>query len=257
MGARTVTLNGAPVWRRVARRAIMAPGLRLLAPGWPDAGRRVVQGPPLTELLARAAARAGEIRLAVNAGAGEGLYTPLIRRAVPGANLLEFDMSPAPAGTGRNSTRFAASLTSIPLPSGSVQLAVCTEVLEHVQDDDRAARELRRILTDGGSLVLSVPTPPAVFDPAHVREGYTLMELSALLRRCGLVVVDARYCMHTFFKAVLRRWRPYRVPLGVILALAWLDRWVRVGTPMDLIVLARPDGALTPGRDEQPPARES
>jgi len=242
MGSGAVTRNDVPAWRRAARRALGAPGLRLLAPGWPDSGRRIVQGPALTALLARAAARAERVGVAVNAGAGEALYTPLIRRATPDATLLEFDISPH-RGVSAGDARFAASLTAIPLASGSVQLAACTEVLEHVPDDDGAVAELRRILDERGSLVLSVPTPPAVFDPAHVREGYTLDELSGLLARHGLVVIEARYCMHALFKTVLRRWRPYRVPLGAILLLAWLDRWLRIGRPMDLVVLARPAGA--------------
>jgi hypothetical protein len=79
-----------------------------------------------------------------------------------------------------------------------------------------------------------------VFDPAHVREGYTLQELTALLDRQGLRIDDARYCMHACFKMVLQYWRPYRVPLGIIVGLAWLDRMLRLGTPMDLVVLARP-----------------
>ena len=121
-----------------------------------------------------------------------------------------------------------------------MDLAICTEVLEHVKDDRTAVEELRRVLSPGGSLVLSVPTPPAVFDPANVREGYTLAQLSALFEDQGLTIVEARYCMHYCFQAVLTLWRPRRVPLGVILGLAWLDRVVRLGSPMDLVVLARP-----------------
>jgi SAM-dependent methyltransferase len=218
------------------------PVIRLVAPGWPDAGRRVVQRPALVSLIGQAAtdARSGtRIQRALNAGAGEGLHTPVIRRFVGDALLLEFDVS-HPAERPPDGERFCASLTAIPLPDASIDLAVCTEVLEHVPDDDRAVAELRRVLTRNGALVLSVPTPPAVFDPAHVREGYTLEDLSTLFARHGLRIDEARYCMHACFKMVLQYWRPYRVPLGLIVALAWLDRWLRVGTPMDLVVLARP-----------------
>jgi hypothetical protein len=45
--------------------------------------------------------------------------------------------------------------------------------------------------------------------------------------------------MHACFKLVLQYWRPYMVPLGLIVGLAWIDRWLRLGSPMDLVVLAR------------------
>jgi SAM-dependent methyltransferase len=230
-----------PLWRRIARRGLSVPVVRLVAPGWPDAGRRVVQRPALESLISRAAQeRRGRPRIkrALNAGAGEGLHTPVIRRFVRDALLLEFDVS-RPDRRPVDGQRFCASLTAIPLPDASVDLAVCTEVLEHVPDDERAIAELKRVLIASGVLVLSVPTPPAVFDPAHVREGYTLQELTTLFEHHGLRIEETRYCMHACFKMVLQYWRPYRVPLGVIVGLAWLDRWLRLGKPMDLIVLAR------------------
>jgi SAM-dependent methyltransferase len=214
--------------------------VRLVAPGWPDAGRRIVQTPALEALLARATADRPAPAIALNAGVGEGLYSPMLRRFAAGARLLEFDFAIPKQATDPRAHRLAASLTAIPVRSGSVDLAICTEVLEHVADDRSAVAELRRVLSPGGSLVLSVPTPPAVYDPAHVREGYTLAQLSALFEALGLTIVEARYCMHYCFQAVLTYWRPRRVPLGVILGLAWLDRVVRLGSPMDMVVLARP-----------------
>ncbi len=226
--------------RRLARRLARAPVLRLLAPGWPDAGRRIVQTRPLEALLARATADGVPPTTALNAGVGEGLYSPMLRRFAGNALLLEFDFAVPPKSADPRACRFSASLAAIPLPSGSVDLAICTEVLEHVADDRRAVAELRRVLALTGFLVLSVPTPPAVFDPAHVREGYTRDQLTALFEENGLAIVDCRFCMYSCFKAVLRYWRPRRVPLGVILGLAWVDRYVPLGSPMDMVVLARP-----------------
>lgn len=211
-----------------------------MAPGWPDAGRRIVQTPALEVLLARATAQGPAPAVALNAGVGEGLYSPMLRRFAANALLLEFDFAVPPRSADPRARRFSASLTAIPVRSGSVDLAICTEVLEHVEDDRCAVAELRRVLAPTGSLVLSVPTPPAIFDPAHVREGYTREQLATLFEANGLTLVDARYCMHSGFKAVLRHWRPRRVPLGVILGLAWLDRGLRLGSPMDMVVLARP-----------------
>ena len=226
--------------RRLARRLARAPVLRLLAPGWPDAGRRIVQTRPLEALLARATADGVPPTTALNAGVGEGLYSPMLRRFAGNALLLEFDFAVPPKSADPRACRFSASLTAIPLPSGSVDLAICTEVLEHVADDRRAVAELRRVLAPGGFLVLSVPTPPAVFDPGPCSRGIHAGSAVRALRREGLTIVDAGYCMYSCFQAVL-----------TILAASSSPAWghpgpglagslVPLGSPMDLVVLARP-----------------
>ncbi len=67
-------------------RILTTPGVRLLAPGWPDAGRLIVQLPILEPLVDRAA-RESTPRQMLNAGVGEGLHTPLLRRHSPDARL--------------------------------------------------------------------------------------------------------------------------------------------------------------------------
>lgn len=49
------------------------------------------------------------------------------------------------------------SILSLPIPSKCADLAVCTEVLEHVFETEQALTELHRILKPGGSLLLSTP----------------------------------------------------------------------------------------------------
>lgn len=48
-------------------------------------------------------------------------------------------------------------ISDIDLPDDSVDVVICVHVLEHVPDDRRALRELRRILRPGGWAVLQVP----------------------------------------------------------------------------------------------------
>jgi SAM-dependent methyltransferase len=48
-------------------------------------------------------------------------------------------------------------ITNIPLRDGSVDFIVCCHVLEHVPDDVKAMRELRRVLKPDGWAVINVP----------------------------------------------------------------------------------------------------
>ncbi len=51
----------------------------------------------------------------------------------------------------------AADITSLPFENESFHHVICSEVMEHIPDDSRAARELVRVLKPGGNLVISVP----------------------------------------------------------------------------------------------------
>jgi SAM-dependent methyltransferase len=53
----------------------------------------------------------------------------------------------------------AGSVTALPHPDGSFDRALCLDVLEHLtfEEQPRALAELRRVLTTGGELLVSVP----------------------------------------------------------------------------------------------------
>jgi SAM-dependent methyltransferase len=48
-------------------------------------------------------------------------------------------------------------ITDIQFPDNSFDLILCSHVLEHVQDDRKAMRELERVLAPGGRALLMIP----------------------------------------------------------------------------------------------------
>lgn len=54
-----------------------------------------------------------------------------------------------------------ADLQRLPFPDGSYDLVVCSHVLEHVPDDRAAMRELRRICSSRGRVLIMVPLDPS------------------------------------------------------------------------------------------------
>jgi 2-polyprenyl-3-methyl-5-hydroxy-6-metoxy-1,4-benzoquinol methylase len=50
-----------------------------------------------------------------------------------------------------------ANIAKLPFADGFFDLVLCSEVLEHIEDDKTAVSELLRVLKGGGDLVVSVP----------------------------------------------------------------------------------------------------
>ena len=217
-----------------------------LMPGWPDEGRRIVQGPHLRALLARVSSGNGRrLRCVFNAGAGEGGYSPLLL-GLPGVeSVVESDFGwniHNPRRIDPKQVFLCSTLASIPLKDRAFDLVLCTEVLEHIEEHERALDEMARVISSGGWLLITVPTPPAVHDPAHVREGYRPNELTAMLTRRGFQIVDSRFCMYFWFRFVLvltKRLPARCTPRILIRGLAGLDKLLPLGKPMDLMILAR------------------
>ncbi len=58
----------------------------------------------------------------------------------------------------------AIDVTTLPYPSQTFDLVICNHVLEHVPDDGKAMRELRRVLKPGGVAILQVPISAAAHE---------------------------------------------------------------------------------------------
>ena len=65
-----------------------------------------------------------------------------------------------------------SNISSIPVPDGSFDVVLCTEVLEHIPDPLAAIREFARVLKPGGTLLLTAPFCSLThFAPYHYSSG--------------------------------------------------------------------------------------
>ncbi|HOD15210.1 MAG TPA: methyltransferase domain-containing protein [Spirochaetota bacterium] len=99
---------------------------------------------------------------------------------------------------------------NLPFKDGSFDRIICSEVMEHVRDDDLACRELTRVLKKNGRIAITVPTifSEHVYDlltyeyytspGGHIRK-YRPKELAAIMRRNGLEIygVGFKHAYHT------------------------------------------------------------
>jgi SAM-dependent methyltransferase len=73
-------------------------------------------------------------------------------------------------------------LTKTPFPDGSIDVVLCSHVLEHVADDVKAIREMRRIVKEDGWALINVPSDPGRQD---VDEDPSVADPAERLRRFG------------------------------------------------------------------------
>ncbi len=72
-------------------------------------------------------------------------------------------------------------VAALPFPDDDFDLVICSHVLEHVQDDRRAMRELHRVLRPGGLAILLVP----MSQRADTDEDPTITDPEERARRFG------------------------------------------------------------------------
>jgi len=110
-----------------------------------------------------------------------------------------------------------AGAEAVPLEDESVDLVLCTEVLEHLPDAGHALREFRRILRDGGRAILSIPIPPDPYpNPEHLHASFVPADLEALLAANGFSIVDRATCMFAITRGVLWLTQVLRAPLPLV-----------------------------------------
>jgi len=116
------------------------------------------------EMIVNAAGKRIKGRVLEN-GCGVGMYVEHLAPYGGQVIGLEYDFERAAEAGTRSPNILNAAGESLPLPSGTLDLILSHEVLEHVQDDAQAVRDMVRVLRNpdpvlgkpGGRIVLFVP----------------------------------------------------------------------------------------------------
>lgn len=106
----------------------------------------------------------------LDAGAGRGPYCVIASSFFKKVYCDEYDIEELSKAENyiknknmRNVEFLHNDLTHTSYPSNSIDIAVCSEVLEHIPERQKAANELYRILRSGGKLLLSMPQKNSIF----------------------------------------------------------------------------------------------
>jgi SAM-dependent methyltransferase len=140
-------------------------------------------------------------RTVLDAGAGVGTYSRLILESGRRAVALEPDDGIRAELVRRlgDADEFRVLKGDLADPAvvprardAGIDSAVCLNVLEHIEDDRGALRNLRAVLPSGGKLALLVPAHPVLFNSidravGHFRR-YRRKELVAKIEEAGLAI---------------------------------------------------------------------
>ncbi|MCZ6474269.1 MAG: class I SAM-dependent methyltransferase [SAR324 cluster bacterium] len=240
---------------------------------------------------------------ALDAGCGQGRHSlELLRRGCPAVAM---DLNPAdlahtryvvaalvrelreaggapPLDAGRKLGFLAmrGDTLNLPFASGRFDRVICSEVLEHVADPARAARELARVLKPGGVIAVSVPTPITEWvyryssddyfrtPGGHVRI-FAPRDLAALLADQGLRVIDVNFehafhsiywwarCvfgLHNEAHPVIRHCKKILTYTMFSPRLARAERFFNHIVPKSMVLYASKDAANSPRVELRPPA---
>jgi len=106
----------------------------------------------------------------------------------------------------RHGSVVRGDIRALPFPSGSVDLVLATDVIEHVEDDLLALREISRVLAPGGKVLITVPAFQSLWGPEDVRSWhkrrYRLRPLVELIAASGLRPIVTYYFNYLLFVPV-------------------------------------------------------
>jgi SAM-dependent methyltransferase len=158
---------------------------------WWYRGRRTVIERVLTGMRLPARARI----LDAGCGSGRNMVDLARHGTVTGVELSETSVELARA---RNVGEvISGSVLDMPFPADSFDLAVSLDVIEHLEDDLGALREMRRTVTPGGSLLLTVPAYPWLWsghdEINHHHRRYTRRSLELVAEQSGWEQVRTTY----------------------------------------------------------------
>jgi len=175
---------------------------------WWYRGRRTV----LEGVLGGLDLPAGTRILDAGCGSGRNMIELARYGAVTGVELSE--TSVALARERQCGEVVAGSVLEMPFPDHSFELAVSLDVIEHLEDDLTALREMRRTVAPGGALLVTVPAYQWLWsghdEINHHHRRYTRRSLQHVAEQAGW-----RQARTTYFNSLL-------LPVAILLRV--LDR---------------------------------
>ena len=194
---------------------------------WWFAGRRAIVSSLLHAALSSRPPNASSALRLLDLGCGTGANLSMLCHAIaaegstPSGHVAALDYSPLALDfASQHSGELPVSLlrgdaTILPFASNAFDIVTMLDVLEHVEDDAGAVKEIFRVLKPGGAFILSVPAYQKLWsahdEALHHFRRYEYCDLRKVLRRGGFQVWRLSFAM-SLMPPVAWFWRRFILP---------------------------------------------
>lgn len=139
------------------------------------------------------------------------------------SNVVGVELNPDAAEFARKKTGVevvVADSTALPFENNEFDCVFATDVIEHIENDEAALKELARVLRPGGKLIITVPAFMSLWglqdDLSHHHRRYRMHQLRRVVVGAGLTINESFYFNFLLFPAVFLVRRLMRVfPLKI------------------------------------------
>jgi SAM-dependent methyltransferase len=128
---------------------------------------------------------------------------------------------------------YICDATEIPVPDGSFDVVLCTEVLEHVPEPIKLVKEIARILKPDGRLIMTAPLGSGIHqEPYHFYGGFTPFWYERFLGEAGFkqLTIEANAGFYKFYSQESLRFlqlsMPTNLPISWLPKLLWAPLWL-------------------------------
>lgn len=133
-------------------------------------------------------------------GCGTGFFSVALKNK--GASLFCADTSQEALNMVRSKgleNTFLAKAASLPFAGDKFDTVIALDVLEHLEDDQRAVCEIFRVLKPGGTLLVTVPALRVLYGPQDKRIGHHRRYTKKMLKRLFTDFKISRITFYNFF----------------------------------------------------------
>lgn len=142
----------------------------------------------------------------LDAGAGEARHAEYFTGPdAKGARYVAFDLAVGDAEWDYSKLDAVGDLAALPFRDGAFEAALNIVTLEHVAEPKQVLREIARVLSPGGRLLLIVPHEWEVHQSPHDYFRYTRHGVEYLANQAGLQVERCE-AVGGYFRLMSRRW---------------------------------------------------
>jgi ubiquinone/menaquinone biosynthesis C-methylase UbiE len=168
----------------------------------------------------------------LDVGAGDSPYRKYFKDTIyKSQDAIPLESHQLRDGKGYGQIDIVSDICNIPVEDESMDVVLCTEVLEHVPDPIAAVNEITRILKKDGILILTAPLGSGIHQaPYHFYGGYTKFWYARVLENYQSLEVEANGNTYDHMsqellrlsKYALRGWRIWNLPLVSFSALLYV-----------------------------------